>query len=169
VHRTNCRCALVRLERYREAAKRLPEVRELALAEARELDLLRVLWLGAKVRAGLGEKTEAMADLEQVSRGFTLHLPPLPYDAALSSLDLAVLWLEEGRTAAVRAMALGMAWIFKAQGIDREALAALALFCEAARDEAATVELARQVAAEIEKVRRSAPRAAAGREAEAGS
>jgi hypothetical protein len=38
-----------------------------------------------------------------------------------------------------------MMWIFSSQGVHREALAALRIFCEAARREAATVELARQV------------------------
>lgn len=59
-----------------------------------------------------------------------------------------------------------MAWIFKNQGIAREALVALRLFCEAARREAATVGLARQAIAEIEKAQRSAPpagKAARGR------
>ena len=156
-------CSRTRLlGRYREAAKQLPAVRELAVAQANKLDLVRVQWVGARVRAGLGEKREAVADLEQVRRAFAQHVPPLPYDAALSSLDLAVLWLEDGRTALVRMLAVEMAWIFSAQGIHREALASLRLFCEAAQEEVATVELARQVSAEIERVRRSAPRTAGG-------
>ena len=67
-----------------------------------------------------------------------------------------MLLLQEGHTVEVRELALAMGWIFKAQGIAREALAALQLFCDAARQEAATVELARQIIADIEKVRRSA-------------
>ena len=46
-----------------------------------------------------------------------------------------------------------MSWIFTAQGIAREALAALQLFCNAALQEAATVELARKVIADIEHAR----------------
>ena len=57
-------------------------------------------------------------------------------------LALAVLWLNAGRTAEVKELAIALGWIFKAQGIDREALAALKLFCDAARQESATVELA---------------------------
>jgi hypothetical protein len=70
---------------------------------------------------------------------------PLPYDYALMSLDLSLALLEEGRTAEVREIAEEMLWIFKAQEVHREALAALRLFCEAAKHEAATVELARRV------------------------
>jgi len=58
----------------------------------------------------------------------------------------------------VRVLAVGMAWIFEAQGIQREALAALSLFQEAALREAASVDLVRRVIAEVEAVRRSAPR-----------
>jgi len=47
--------------------------------------------------------------------------------------------------AEVRETAAEMLWIFKAQGVHREALAALRLFCEAAKQETATVALARQV------------------------
>ena len=46
---------------------------------------------------------------------------------------------------ATRALAAEMLWIFKAQGIDREALAALRVFREATEREAATAELARRV------------------------
>jgi hypothetical protein len=55
-------------------------------------------------------------------------------------------------------MACGMAWIFASKKIHREALAALSLFCEAARQETATLELTRNVMAKIEEIRRSAPR-----------
>ncbi|HSF38497.1 MAG TPA: helix-turn-helix domain-containing protein [Thermoanaerobaculia bacterium] len=154
---------LYHLGRYAEAADLLPEVRCLVVQQANELDLVRVLWLEARIHAGQGRAQQATAALEQVQRDFTSH--KLPYDAALSSLDLALLWLEAGRSAEVRELALGMAWIFASKKIHREALAALTLFYEAARQETATVELTRHVIATIEKVRRSAPRLAGrGRE-----
>jgi hypothetical protein len=78
----------------------------------------------------------------------------LPYEAALAALDLAVLYLKEGRTAEVKELAGAMGGIFQAKGIAREALAALSLFCEAAKQETATVELAKQVIAEVERARR---------------
>ena len=149
------RAALLRhLGRSAEAAGLLPGVRELAEAQSRTLWLTKVLWLESRIAVEQGRSDEALAGLEQVRDDFTVH--ELPHQAALASLDIAVLWLERGRTAEVRELAVGMGWIFKAKGIAREALAALTLFCEAARQEAATVELARQVIAEIEKSRLSA-------------
>lgn len=147
---------LYHLGRYTEAAKRLSQVRELAIEQGNELDLIRVLWLEARVASGQGKVQGAIAALEQVQRDFTNH--ELPYDAALSSLDLALLWLEAGRIAEVSELARRMAWIFASKKIHREALAALALFSEAARQKTATADLTRSVIARVEEVRRSAPR-----------
>src|SRR3954452_3596883 len=148
---------LLQLERYAEAAALLPRVRELAVEQANDLDLLRVDWLTARVAAGRDKLAEAVAGLEQVTRDFAAR--ELPYDAALASLDLAVLWLKEGRMAEVKRLAVAMGWIFTAKGIHREALTALKLFCEAARQESATVELPRKVIADVEKVRLLGPSA----------
>jgi tetratricopeptide (TPR) repeat protein len=146
---------LAQLERFEEAARLLPEVQRLGVEQANGLDQVRVVWLGAKVKAGTGQKEEAMTDLERVREAFADD--ELPYDAALADLDLAVLRLKAGRTAEVREQAENMAWIFVSKKIDREALASLKLFCDAAKQEAATVELARQVIAEVEKARRTGP------------
>jgi tetratricopeptide (TPR) repeat protein len=146
------------LERYDEAADLVPSVRELALEQRNELDLLRVVYLAARVAAGQGRADEAAAGLEQVRRAFLDH--DRPYDAALASLDLALLWLRAGRTAEVRELAVEMEAVFRAKKIRREALAALLLFCEAAKQETATVALARRTIADVEKVMRSASPAA---------
>jgi transcriptional regulator with XRE-family HTH domain len=151
---------LYHLGRHDEAAGLLPRVRELAIRQGKELDLLRVVWLTARVAAGQGRTEEAIAGLEQVGREFTAR--ELPYNAALCSLDLATLWLRDGRTAEVKALAMAMGWIFQAQGIDREALAALGLFRDAALQENATEELARRVAEEVKRRRLSAPRSDRG-------
>lgn len=154
-HRFNTAADLCHLQCFAEAAVLLSEVGELAIQQGAELDGLRVGWLAARVAAGQGKKEEAVAGLEQVRQRFTFL--KLPYEAALSSLDLAVMWLEAGRTAEVRELARAMAWIFDAKQIEREALASLQIFREAALREAATVDLARWIIAEIETVRRSAP------------
>lgn len=147
----NTAANLRHLQRYEEAAELLPRVREMAV-HLGELHQIRVLWLTARVAAGLGRREEAEAGFQRVRRDFEDR--DLPYEAALASLDLAVLWLEAGRTAEVRDLAVEMEKVFKEKKIDREALAAVILFCEAARREAATVELARRVMGEIEAARR---------------
>ncbi len=139
---------LCHLERFAEAAALLPEVRELALQQPKaDLDWTRVLWLDAKIEAGQGNQAQATQKLERVRQELTKRR--LHYDAALASLDLAVLLLEAGRTAEVRELAMAMTWIFEAKRIRREALVALRLFCEAAEREAASAELARRTIAEL--------------------
>jgi hypothetical protein len=76
----------------------------------------------------------------------------------LAALELAVLYLQEGQTGKVKALAREMAPTFQSLGIAREALATLVLFQEAAQQETATVELARLAFTEIQKARSTAPR-----------
>jgi transcriptional regulator with XRE-family HTH domain len=149
------------LEKWKKVAKLLPVVCEMAVERGNELELIRVGWLQAKVAAGQGRDEEAVSRLEQVSEDFTAH--KLPYEAALSSLDLAVLWLKAGRNGDVAQLAVAMRWIFAEKGMAAEALEALALFCEAARQETATLEQARRVIANLEKAECSAPSPGRGR------
>jgi transcriptional regulator with XRE-family HTH domain len=142
---------LRQLGRYEEAEALLPEVRDWAIALSNELDLVRVLWLEGEIAAGLGRSEEALPALEQVRRYFTSNR--IAYDAALASLEVSVLYLEQERTSEVRGLAAEMLWIFKAQGVHQEALAALRLFCEAADKEEATAELARRVAEYLGRAR----------------
>ncbi len=153
VVRYNICSGLCHLLRYAEAEELLPNVQALAERLGQGLDLVRTRWLAGWVAAGLGRREEAVAALEQVSRDFTTR--EIPYDAALATLELAELYLREGRTAEVRRLALSLAWIFKAEGVHREALAALRLFCDAAEKEAATAELARRVADYLYRAQRN--------------
>ncbi|HWN40853.1 MAG TPA: hypothetical protein VNW71_01465, partial [Thermoanaerobaculia bacterium] len=145
---------LLRLDHFKEAAALVPEVRAMAVEQGDALSLTRVLWLEAKTLAGQGRRSEATNRLDQVWDDFTQRR--LPYDAALSALDLAALKLEARRPAEVREISFSLAWIFGSKKIHREALVALSLFCQAAKQEAATVELTRRTIAEIERVRRTA-------------
>jgi len=142
---------LWQLGRYAEAEALLPEVRKGAIEMGREMDLVRTLWMEGGVAAGLGRRRQALAALEQARQYF--NAKRIAYDAALASLELAVLYLEEGRTGEVRKLSEEMYWIFKSQGVHQEALAALQLFFEAARREEATVELARRLLEYLAKAR----------------
>lgn len=141
--------------RYREAEALLPDLRELAAAQGRTLDHLRLRWVEGRVAAGLGEHQRARQLLAGVRQTFLDA--GNPYEAALATLDLVFSPLEEGKTAEVRALADEMVAVFRAHDVSREALAAVLLFQEAARRETATAELAREVAASITRARRGAP------------
>jgi transcriptional regulator with XRE-family HTH domain len=136
---------------HTEAEALLPVVRGLAVELGNELDVIRVLWLEGRVIAGLKRREEALPALEQVRRYFTTK--QIAYDAALASLEVAVLYLEAGRTGEVKRLAEEMLWIFKTQGVRQETLAALKLFYDTAKREEATVGLAREILDYLNKAR----------------
>jgi tetratricopeptide (TPR) repeat protein len=152
VLRFNQAANLSRLGRAREAAEIVPEVRELAERLRNDLDLVRTLWLEGNVAAGLGRRESAVANLEQVRRAFEDR--KLPYDYALASLDLALLYREEARFAEIQALAGEILVIFEAQGVHREAIAAVILFQEAAKKEQVTTELVRRLADYLRRAER---------------
>jgi transcriptional regulator with XRE-family HTH domain/tetratricopeptide (TPR) repeat protein len=141
--RLNVAVNLCNLDRFEDAKLRLPEVRSLAERMGEEMDLTQVLWLEGRIAAGLGRIEEALSILAQVRGAFRRR--ELAFDYGLVSLELAALLLEQGRAADVTTIADEMLQIFRTQRIEREALAALRLFCDAARRETATVDLARRL------------------------
>ncbi|HYQ84058.1 MAG TPA: hypothetical protein VEP28_08665, partial [Rubrobacter sp.] len=142
---------LARAGRYREAADLLPDVQELAVLRGNTLDRLRLDWVEGRVATGLGEYEQARTLLTRVRQTF-LDDGNI-YEAALATLDLAITYLEEGRTDEVRDLAEEMVAVFRAHDVHREALAALLLFQESARRETATTGLAREVAAALTRTR----------------
>jgi tetratricopeptide (TPR) repeat protein len=141
--RFNLLVDLCSLQKFAEAESKLSEVQTLAERLGGVLDLNRSVWLGGKVAAGLGRLAEARSAFEQVRRTFVDH--GLAFDYALVSLELCLILLEQGRTREVSVIAEEMLTIFRAQKVEREALEALRVFCDAAKRETATVELTQRV------------------------
>jgi tetratricopeptide (TPR) repeat protein len=139
---------LCHLGHFEEAKERLATVRKLAQGLGNSLDLLKVQWLSGRVAAGLGRREEACRALEQVREQFAAGNNA--FATAMLSLELAVLHLEAGRTGEVRALAESMVRIFVTEGDHPDALIAVRLFQEAARQETATVEGARRLMVVIE-------------------
>lgn len=134
---------LVNAGHHEEAERLLPEVRELARRFGTELDLVRFEWLRGKITAGLGGIGEAIEILTKVRGEFASRR--IWYDVALVSLELATLYLREGRRADVKTLARHLVPIFKAEGVHREALAALLVFRQAAEKDAVTLDLIERV------------------------
>ncbi len=131
------------LGRHAEAAELARRVREAAEAQGDENELIRVLWLEGRIAAGLGRREEALRLLDRARRHFAAR--KMWYDVALALLEVAVLLLEVGRAADVKALSLDLAQVFQANGIHREALAALRVFREEAGREMASAALARRL------------------------
>jgi transcriptional regulator with XRE-family HTH domain len=137
------------LGQFGEAQTLVPKLRNLASNYGDDLDLLRLRWLEGRVVAGLGKGSEAIRILSGAREGFTSR--GMAYDGALISLELALVYLEEGRTAEVKILARQITPVFQAQGIHREALAAFKLFRDAAEREGVTVQLARKLLAYFQR------------------
>lgn len=135
---------LVLAGRFEEAGQLLPEVRNLLGSAGEPLDLLRLRWTEGILAHGLGRSGEAEKAYRTVQREFLRLGKGL--DAALVSLDLAVLLWEQGRTEELKVIAAEMMMAFESREVHREALAALALFQRACAEERVTEDLIRHVA-----------------------
>lgn len=142
---------LCHLERYIEAGLAVEQLRLLLVELGNELDLLRLLWLEGRIANGQGCVEDAARIWRQVQKGFAAR--GLAYDNALVSLELACLLLEQGRAFEVKILARQMLRVFRAQDINREAVAALCLFERAAEQESASVELIKRLAEYLPKVK----------------
>jgi tetratricopeptide (TPR) repeat protein len=130
--------------RFNEAQEALPDVESACREIGNPLDLVRLRWVEGRIAEGLGQRDRAKEAFEEVRREFVAR--QMGYDAALVSLELSALLLEEGRTVEVKELAREMVTIFRAQSVPREALAAVLIFRRAAVKARATAELAREVA-----------------------
>jgi tetratricopeptide (TPR) repeat protein len=151
--RQNLALSLVLAGRFAEAEQFLLEVREELEGSGRPLDLLRLHWTEGKVAFGLRRFDEAEALFREVQVEFLSR--GMGYDAALVSLDLAVLLAREHRTEDLKRLAAEVMQVFESRDVHREAVAALILFQNACEEERLTAELAGQIAAILQREQRA--------------
>ena len=113
--------------------------------------LQKLYWVGARVAHSLGDVRRAERELLEVRRRYQEHEEP--YNFAQVSLDLAILYMEQGRTSEVRTIAQEMLPIFTSRRIHQHALAALVLFQRAAEAETASVTYVRKLATFLHRAR----------------
>jgi hypothetical protein len=89
------------------------------------LNLLRLRWLWGRISAGLGDFGRAERDLQTARAGF--EVAGKPYHKALVSLDLAEVYVRQGRRSEAQSLAVEMLNTFKSLGIAREVIAVLLL------------------------------------------
>jgi tetratricopeptide (TPR) repeat protein len=140
----------VELGEYRQAGVQLWQMRPLYDRYAGRIELLKLRGLEGKIAAGLGNLERAERAFLQVVEGF--EAAGLAYDAALTGLDLAAVWLRQGQTAEVLRLVGEMVSTFRARKIQREALAALLMLRDALEGNRATVELLEVVSGVLQRV-----------------
>ncbi len=92
---------------------------------------LRLTWIKGRLAAARGEYAEAEKAFVAARDGFALQ--GVGFDAAMASLDLALIYLQRGRTEEVQRLAGEIVTIFSAEGVEREAAASLILLELSAR------------------------------------
>lgn len=129
--------------RFLEAQFAYPDVEALAATSGSQTDRLRLHWTKARIAKGLGRADEALQILEGVRHGFAGET--LGYDVALSSLELALMYAEAGRTVDVVSTVQETIPIFGNLKIEREGLMAVRVLSEALEKGSVTAELISQV------------------------
>jgi tetratricopeptide (TPR) repeat protein len=135
---------------HRKASQELLQsgLREAFAAEP--LALLKLQWVEGKIHAGLGRLVRAERAFSEARHEF-LRRGQI-YDAALIGLELAALWLRQGRTAEVRDLAEEMHAVFEDLGVQVEAAKALHFIEEACRYESITVSMIERVRTFLERL-----------------
>lgn len=119
---------------YSLARRLLTEVKPLYGTAENSLNRLRFRWVEGRVFAGLGEAEAAEATFLDIRNGFLEA--GLLFPASMVALDLARLWLTQGRIAEIKELAEELIQSFRALGVGREAILSLILLrraCEAER------------------------------------
>lgn len=111
----------------------------------------RRTWVEGKIARGLGQPEQA-EELFQTTRAGFLEISAA-YDVALVSLDLAILYTEQGKTSELKLLASEMVPIFASLQVHREAIAAFTLWRHAVDAETAGIELAARVASSLKRAR----------------
>ncbi len=138
--------------RNEEADRELQETRAVYLELGHRAHLVRLRWLEGKIHRDLGRLDEAEAALREAKNHFVQR--GIAFDAALVSLDLAMVHVERGETAELKRLAEEMVPIFESRDVHQEALAAVLLFRQAAEAEKVTLGLLCEMATLLERTGR---------------
>jgi tetratricopeptide (TPR) repeat protein len=137
--------------RSREAFALLFHSRPLYLKMGDRMNLLKLRWVEGLVAAGLRRHEQAEAAFREVREAYAGI--GLDYDAALASLDLAGVYVVQGRTADLLRITEETLAVFQSRHTHRAALAAVLVLCSAARQEQAGAGLVRQVSEFLKRAR----------------
>jgi tetratricopeptide (TPR) repeat protein len=135
--------------RFLEAQKLYREARSLYRSFNEPWVQNRRSWVRGKIARGLGQLKLAEMRFLAARDGFLQE--GVPYDTALVSLELALLYAEQRRTDELKRLAAEMVPIFTSRHIHREALAALTFLRQAVEAEKASLEVVVRVAEFLRK------------------
>jgi tetratricopeptide (TPR) repeat protein len=139
--------------RHEEALSSLQATRNVYVELGEQAHLIRLLWLEGRICRDLSRLDEAETSLREARDGFVER--GIGFDAAMASLDLATVYLQQGRTGELKRVAAEMVPIFESRDVHQEALAALLLFRQAADAEEVTLGLLERIAGYLQRARQN--------------
>jgi len=134
-----------------EAAELISEAKRMMEQVGKPSDLLRLRWAEGRIDASQGRPGAAEKTLREVRRAFLDA--GLVFDAALVSLDLALVYLRQRRAEETKRLVAEMIPVFQSREVHREALAALIVFQRAADLEELTAGLVEEIADYLRQAR----------------
>jgi tetratricopeptide (TPR) repeat protein len=146
--RYNLTVCLSRAGEFDEAQGILQEIRPYFQQVARPLDLVRLRWTEGRIAAGRDDAQKAETAFHEVRAQFIERR--MAYDAALVSLDLALILARQHRVAEIKELAKQLIPVFESQDVRREVLISLALFQQACEEERLTVDIVQQLSQLLE-------------------
>lgn len=143
--------------RHQEALATLEQSRSLYLEVGSRMHLVRLRWLEGRIALGLGRLD---GRLDAAERSLSLARESfleqgIAFDAAMVSLDLAMVHTRRGDAAAVKRIVSEIVPVFQACQVHPEAIAALLLFREAAESERAAAGFLDRMASYLRHSRRN--------------
>jgi len=147
----NLTLCLAESDRYLEAQRVFRNTQPLYDRFPDRVTRLRARWLEGILAAGTGRHERAEELIAAVQEEFLEQ--GLPYDAALAGLERAALYAKLGRHGDVRKLAAELAPVFFSYRLERDAIAAIAFFVQAAERDRATLETIRKVSSFLKRVR----------------
>jgi tetratricopeptide (TPR) repeat protein len=138
----------------REALAIVGRTRQLYLELGDRLNLLHLEFLEGQIALALGRLEQAEGIFREVRRSFGEK--GMAYDAALATLDLAQVYARQDRHTEMQVLAQEMLPIFQSRDLQREVIAALIMFQQAAERNDVTLSLIQEVAGRLQKARRHA-------------
>lgn len=150
--RHNLTLFLTEAGEYAAAAQALADDEDLYRQFSDDWTRLRQIWLKGKVAFGLGRLDEAEQVFLGTRQGFLDQ--GIGYDAALASLDLAFVYLRQGRTSELKQLARELSTIFGAEDLHGEAVAALVFFQQAVEEERITLSMIEEITGYLKRARR---------------
>ncbi|HEX4964059.1 MAG TPA: tetratricopeptide repeat protein [Thermoanaerobaculia bacterium] len=133
----------------RQALRTLERSRGLYDVLGEPLHRVRLRWLEGRIDRDLGRLDEAEAALGEARAAFLDR--GIAFDAALVSLDLAMVHARRGNTGEVQRLAAEMLPIFESRDVHSETLAVLVLLRQAVETEKVTLEVLEQLAGQLRR------------------